>query len=421
MTPIQVIGIGLDGAAGLAPQVREVIDQAAILAGSDRHLSYFPHHPAQRWPIAGLEAQLQAHLAQAQPQRVVVLTSGDPLFFGLGRQLLQTLPAAAITFHPHVSSVQLAFSRVKLPWQEATLVSAHGRSLERLELAVKRGANPIAVLTDQVNTPAAIARFIESLALPSTYRLWICENLGDEAERIQQLSLTAAQQVAVSPLNVVILERGESSPDLAQLPILGIPDQAFLNFGDRPGLMTKREIRVQILAELALQPGQVIWDIGAGTGSVSVEVARLVPNAQIWAIEKTTAGCGLIQQNCDRFAIQNVHVVKHKAPDGLADLPDPQRVFVGGSSGQLTAILHTCAPRLQASGRIVVALATLETLAELTQWLRGQPTWRGSYQQVSLSRSAAVGPLTRWTPLNPVTLASLTRIDSPGNRGETGE
>ena len=411
MTPIQVIGIGLEGAVGLAAPLRQLIAQAAILAGSDRHLSYFPDLAVERWGLAGLERRLQAHLAQPQPGLVVVLTSGDPLFFGLGRQLLQHLPAAALTFHPHVSAIQLAFSRAKLPWQGATLVSVHGRSLTQLAPAVKRGEPLIAILTDGHNTPAAIARFLESLALPTTYQAWVGENLGSADEQVRQFSLAAmAALETVAPLNVVILQRVEQAPELAALPVLGIPDGAFVSFSDRPGLMTKREVRVQVLAELALQPHQVIWDIGAGTGSVSVEIARLVPTAHIWAIEQTTAGEALIRQNVQRFGVaSNVTVVRGPAPEILADLPAPHRIFVGGSGGHLSGILEACVRRLLPAGRLVAALATLESCGEVTQWLQQREDWQGSYQQLSVARSAAIGSLTRWTPLNPVVLAVLTR------------
>ena len=410
MTPIQVVGVGLDGAAGLSAAVLTMIQQAKILAGSDRLLAQFPDHPGARWSLTDLPARLQQHLTQVDPTPVIVLTSGDPLFFGLGRQLLQVLPTAALTFHPHVSSVQLAFSRVKLPWQSATLISAHGRSLEPLAAAAKRGASPIAVLTDPVNTPAAIARFLQSLSLPTAYDLWVCENLGGAAEQIQHFAATAVPTGEFSPLNVVILQRGKEPPLPDPLPLLGIPDAAFLSFSDRPGLMTKREVRVQILAELALQPHQVIWDIGAGTGSVSVEIARLVPTAQVWAIEKTTAGCELIRQNARRFDTSNIHVVAGLAPAALSDLPQPDRIFIGGSQGQLTEILTICSTQLSANGVITIALATLETQAELTTWQTAHPRWQVTYQQVAVARSVAVGSLTRWQPLNPVVLATVTPL-----------
>lgn len=409
MTPIQVIGVGLDGAAGLAPSVLTIIHQAHILAGSDRLLTQFPHHSAQRWSLADLPERLRQHLTQPQPGLAVVMTSGDPLFFGLGRQLLQMLPAAALTFHPHVSSVQLAFSRVKLPWQDATVISAHGRSLERLTTAVKKGASPIAVLTDPDNTPGAIARLLQSLSLPATYDLWVCENLGGPEERTRQFALADVPLSGMSPLNVVILQRADAPPELGTLPLLGIPDAAFCRFRDRPGLMTKRSVRVQILAELALQPEQIIWDIGAGTGSVSVEIARLVPTAQVWAIEKTTAGCELVRQNVARFNTPNVMVVPGQAPAALTELPRPDRIFIGGSQGSLIAILDRCCSQLRDGGVMVIALATLETQAEITQWQALHPAWTVTYQQISLTRSVAVGAFTRWEPLNPVTLAILQR------------
>ena len=414
MTPIQVIGVGLDGPAGLASATLLIIQQAQILAGSDRLLSHFSEHPGQRWSLTNLPERLRQHLSQPQPARVVVLTSGDPLLFGLGRQLLQVLPATAITFHPHVSSVQLAFSRVKLPWQDATVISAHGRSLERLATAVKKGASPIAVLTDPDNTPGAIARFLRSLGLPATYTLWICENLDGSEERVRQFTLAEAPSTGVSPLNVVILKKVDAPLELANLPLLGIPDAAFYRFRDRPGLMTKRSVRVQILAELALQPDQIIWDIGAGTGSVSIEMARLVPTAQIWAIEKTTAGCELIRQNAERFNTPNVMVVPGQAPAALTKLPPPDRIFIGGSQGQLAAILDYGCAQLRDKGVIVLALATLETQAELTQWQARQPNWDVTYQQISLTRSVPVGAFTRWEPLNPVVLATLQHFPKRG-------
>lgn len=416
MTPIQVLGVGLDGAAGLSASTLAIIQQAQILAGSDRLLAQFPDHPGQRWSLTDLPARLQQHLAQPDPAPVAVLTSGDPLFFGLGRQLLQVLPAATLTFHPHVSSVQLAFSRVKVPWQGASLISAHGRSLDQLAAAAKKGASPIAVLTDPVNTPAAIARFLQSLRLPTTYEMWVCENLGGVEERVQHFALDDPLLNDISPLNVVILQRVANPPLPDQLPLLGIPDSAFLSFGDRPGLMTKREIRIQILAELALQPQQVIWDIGAGTGSVSVEMARLLPSAQVWAIEKTAAGCELIRQNAQRFGTPNITVVSGLAPAVLAGLPQPDRIFIGGSQGQLTEILATCSAQLQDGGVIAIALATLENQAELMAWQGAHPDWQVTYQQVAVARSVAVGSLTRWQPLNPVVLATLhqsTRRQEP--------
>lgn len=415
--PIQVVGIGLGGAASLSAEVLAQVQQADLLVGSPRHLSYFPDQAGEVWVIRNfrqLAADLQARLHEVPTSRIVVLASGDPLFFGIGRVLLAALPPDQLVFHPHVSSIQLAFSRLKLPWQNATLISAHGRSAEALIQAVRRGDELIAVLTDSTYTPAAIGRLVRDLNLPQAYRLWVCENLGSDEERIGEYAPDQTPETFAA-LNVVVLQRLQPDTSLweAAVPQLGIPDSAFLSFEDRPGLMTKREVRLQILGEMALCPGQVVWDIGAGTGSVSIEMARLCPTAQIFAIEKTAMGFTLIQQNCQRFGITNVTAVHGTAPAATKHLPAPDRIFIGGSGGYLAEVLTLCLPQLRPGGQAVVALATLENQSEVLQWLQRQQTegvpWRCQWLQIQVSRSAVVGPLTRWLPQNPVILATLNR------------
>lgn len=422
MSQIHVVGIGLDGAAGLPEFIQQLVAQATLLVGSDRHLSYFPTHPTDRLVLNDLSAaisQIQHHLAlsphlpTSPPPHIVILTSGDPLFFGLGRLLLAHFPAEHLTFHPHLSSVQLAFSRLKIPWQDAQFISVHGRSLDALIQALQQGSDKLAVLTDGTNTPAAIVELVDSLNLPSRYQIWVCENLGGSDEQITEISTTDYLAPTFAPLNVVVLQRQTEvmpSPQLDQLPLMGLPDREFLSFSDRPGLMTKREVRILALGELALQPSQIVWDIGAGTGSVSVEIARLCPASQIYAIEKTTAGITLIQQNCQRLHVPNVMAIHGSAPAALNSLPPPDRIFIGGSGGNLTSILNACSDRLSTQGRIVLALATLEHLHTTLTWLTQQhPIWEYQLLQVQLSRSVAIAHLTRFTPLNPVTLVILKR------------
>lgn len=411
MTPIHVVGIGLDGAAGLVEAVRQLVESATLLVGSDRHLSYFPQHPAKRIVLGDfLQAieEIRHHLAVSQT--IVVLVSGDPLFFGLGRLLLAELPPEQLTFHPHLSSVQLAFNRVKVPWQDARIISTHGRSVDELIQALQQGVDKIAVLTDGTNSPQAIARLLLALDLPSLYSFWVCENLGGDDERIQCFSPETLSRVSFAPLNVVILirqfDRVQPELDLANLPQLGLPDGMFLSFSDRPGLMTKREIRLLVLGELALKPKQIIWDIGAGTGSVSIEIARLFPTSKVYAIEKTAAGTALITQNCDRFQVENVISIHGNAPEILSDLPNPDRIFIGGSGGNLTQILTACS-RLTPNGVLVLALATIEHLNTALNWLK-QRDWHYQILQIQISRSVPIGQLTRFAPLNPVTIVTAT-------------
>ena len=416
MTLVHVVGIGLDGAPGLTDTVRQIVEQATLLVGSDRMMSYFPNHPASRLvlkdfiqAIRDIRAQLTTDDAH---NCIVVLASGDPLFFGLGRLLLEELPSEQLIFHPHVSSVQLAFHRIKVPWQDAHAISIHGRSMESLTVALQQGVEKIAVLTDGTNSPGAIARLLMALNLSSHYEFWVCENLGGSEERVQSIPLKDVLHKTFAPLNVVVLLR-KSEPDnqpldVDSLPLLGLSDEVFLSFSDRPGLMTKREVRLLVLGELALQPGLTIWDIGAGTGSVSIEIARLSGTSQVYAVEKTAIGSTLIEQNCRRFHVNNVISMRGTAPEILQHLPAPHRVFIGGSGGNLSAILDTCSLRLLPGGIVILALATLEHLNAALDWLNNQH-WQYRLLQVQISRSVPVGELTRFTPLNPVTILTATR------------
>lgn len=414
MTPIHVVGIGLEGSASLTAAVQDLVAKADWLVGSDRHLGYFPDHPAARIRLGDLRAalaQIRQSLGQDPQPQIVILTSGDPLCFGLGRLLLMELPAEQITFHPHLSAVQLAFSRIKVPWQDAEILSAHGRSLETLIQALRRGADKIAVLTDPTNTPAAIVRSVLSLDLPCRYQVWVCENLGGPTEQVTALLPEQILDQEFAPLTVVVLLRTLAAKPPTQTPVLGLPDQAFCTFPDRPSLITKREVRVLALAELELQPHQVVWDIGAGTGSVAIEAARLVPTSQIYAVEKTAAGMALIGQNCRQLQVENLVAIQGSAPEALQKLPDPDRIFVGGSGGELLSILEAGTSRLRPGGILVIALATLEHFSSAIEWLQRHPyPWQ--VLQIQLARSVPVAALTRLTPLNPVYLIKI-QLPSP--------
>ena len=407
---IDVIGLGLAGASDLAFVPLKKIAEATVLVGGDRHLSYFPHHPAEkiRWHnwsevLGTLQQRLEAS------EKIVILASGDPLFFGIGRLLLAHFAASDLTFHPHLSCAQLMFNRLKVPWQGATFVSVHGRSLELLLAPLQKGTSPLAILTDAQHHPGAIAAFYLSLDVPTAYEFWIGENLGSpEAENIYSAApetLVKKTSQDFAPLNVLVLIRRPDAalPLPAHLPRFGIADRHFLGFGDRPGLMTKREIRIQILGQLDLQEPQVIWDIGAGTGSVAIEIARLCPTSRIYALEKTALGVALIKENSQRFGVENINIKHLEAPQGLETLPTPERIFIGGSGGNLPAILKSCHQLLAPQGKILLTLATLENLATCITILKEQG-WPYSLQQLQVSRSLPLGELTRLEPLNPVTL-----------------
>lgn len=414
---IAVVGIGLDGAEGLTLTARKIVLQATVLAGSKRHLNYFPDHLAEKIYLTNLKTGIEeiAQLALAD-HLIVILASGDPLFFGLGRLLLANFAAEQIKFYPHFSSVQLAFNRLKISWQDAQFISVHGRSTDELIKLFKQGKEKIAVLTDSNNNPAAIARIYLALDLPQDYSFYICENLGDTSEKISNFSPNQVSQLGnldgndFASLNVLILLRQTQTDNLNldNLPLIGLPDSSFLSFRDRPSLITKKEVRLAILGELSLQPKQVVWDIGAGTGSVSIEIARLCPNSQIWAIEKTTMGATLITKNCHRFKVNNVTIINDKAPKSLFNLPQPDRIFIGGSGGNLVDILDICSQKIIDDGAIVMAFATIENCHQAVSWLSNN-SWRYRLLQLQISRSIPVQHLTRLNPLNPVTIITTSK------------
>ncbi|MEO1740388.1 MAG: precorrin-6y C5,15-methyltransferase (decarboxylating) subunit CbiE [Cyanobacteria bacterium J06629_9] len=409
---IHVVGLGLEGPKSLPPEGRAAIERAQILIGAERHLSHFPTHTAERWPLGNLNtllARLQPFVTQTDGPQIVILTSGDPLFFGLGRLLLAALPAEQLVFYPNVSAVQLAFSRLQIPWQTARVVSVHGRSGDALSAALRQGESTIAVIGDPQVGPGAIAQIVRSA--PYRYRVWCCENLGGPNEVIRAFA-PSQLPATVASLHLWVLQRqAPAAPNPSSLPLLGIPDEEFNRFADRPGLMTKRAVRILALAELSLQPQQIVWDIGAGTGSVSIEAARLCPASQIYAVEKTAAGIQLIHQNSQRFKVANVIPIQGDAMTAIAPLPPPHRIFIGGNGGNLNALLATLTQRLDRDGRIVIAAATLDSQASLMNWLAENQSWQSNHLQVNVSQSTQVGPYQRLAPLNPVLLTTLWRPD----------
>ena len=361
--PIVVIGIGQDGPAGLSPEAREHVARAAVLAGGRRHLSFFPEFHGQRIEINGDIPRVVEELKRSYTRaKTVVLASGDPLFFGVGAALVAALPGEALTFHPHVSSVQLAFARIKQSWQDATVVSLHGRPLESLLPALGDAAAKIAVLTDADNHPARIATFLVEQGYGEAYELWVCEDLGGAAERVTRWTTATIHEQVFSPLNVVVLLRGSNAARPA-LPLIGIPDEAILHGGMRRGMITKCEVRLASLAALELHRGDVLWDVGAGSGSVSLEAARLAGDLTVLAIEKSPPACAQIEENIRRFAVANVRAVAGEAPDVFQQLPDPQAVFIGGSGGRLAEIVVSAVSRLPSGGRLVMNCITIENFS----------------------------------------------------------
>lgn len=400
---VYIIGIGPGGVSSLAPETRHIIDGAEILFGGKRLLDMFTSTIGQRIIIrnnlAEISEQIKANLGQ---KRMAVLASGDPGFYGIAKYLIGKLGKDIFEIIPNVSSMQLAFARIKESWDDATFLSVHSRPIEDIIKAV-RLSHKIGIFTDQENNPAAIARILLAHGIDG-YQAYVCEDLGEANERITETNLYSLSKMSFSSLNILILlKEQQRTGNEHRLP--GIPDEEFYQRRPKMGLITKLEVRAVSLAKMRLAANSVVWDIGAGSGAVSIEASLLAPNARIFAIEKNEEDIAIIEKNIAKFGASQVKVVSALAPDGLGDLPAPNAVFIGGSGGQMEGILDIACRRLKTRGCIVINATTLESMNIAIGGLQA----RGFTTEViliNIARSKDIAGLTRLEALNPVFVIS---------------
>jgi precorrin-6B C5,15-methyltransferase / cobalt-precorrin-6B C5,C15-methyltransferase len=360
---IYLVGAGIEGWEGFNQKALEVIGEAEVLIGHPRHLEIFPEFPGEKRELGDLAQMLD--FLKKTPRRTVVLGSGDPNFFGVARFLLRNLPKERIEIFPNVTSVQYAFARIKEPWDDAIFVSVHGRGLKG---AIDRivAAEKAAVLTDETNNPAAIARELLDRGADG-YEVWLCEDLGLPGEKFTKTDVRGLLELPAASLNIVIFIKAWE-PNLESYPVIGIDDEAFATVKK---LITKQEVRAVTLAKLQLQDDLVLWDIGAGSGSVAIEAGNLVANGRVFALEKNPQCLTFLRENLQKFNARNVTLVEAFAPEGLDGLPDPDRVFIGGSGGMLEEIIEAVDRRLKPEGMIVLNAVTLDTLTKAVEYLEG--------------------------------------------------
>ncbi|PZD96139.1 cobalamin biosynthesis protein CbiE [Paenibacillus sambharensis] len=395
--PVKVIGIGDDGAAGLLPQYLSWIEESSLLVGGERQLAFFPAYKGEKLVIKGGLSELAGRL-RADSRKTVVLASGDPLFYGIGGYLAKQIK---VEIYPQPSSVQLAFARMGESWQDAHIVSIHGRSMKGLAQRID-GRSKVAVLTDEENSPGSLAAYLQEFGM-TEYRAFVAENLGGAEERTGWYTLEEMKAAAFAPLNIVILKREGESPAWP----LGIPDELFVQRKPDKGLITKREIRVLSLAQLQLTSQSVVWDIGTCTGSVAIEAGRIAREGAVFAVEKNPDDLANCLTNSRRFRV-DLTAVHAKAPEGLDGFADPDAVFIGGSGGELRSLLHICCSRLRPGGRVVLNAATLENMAEAVKAMKEE----GMEVEVTLaqiSRSKPILDMTRLEGLNPVFIITAFR------------
>lgn len=392
-----MIGIGDNGAAGLLPQYIEWIEQCDLLVGGERHLAFFPNFTKEKKVIkAGINTLVNE--LHHETRKVVILVSGDPLFYGLGSVLAKKLQ---IEIYPYTSSVQLAFSKMQESWQDAYITSLHGRSIKGFAQKID-GRKKIAVLTDETNSPQAIARYLTYYGM-TEYDAFIAENLQGEDERCRFMSLEEMKLASFSPLNVVILKQRHE----IKRSTIGIPDEAFHQRKPDKGLITKKEIRVLCLQELQLQEDSIVWDIGTCTGSVAIEAAKIAREGAVYAIEKNEIDL----ENC--LLNQAKHrtdftAVLGKAPERLDEFPNPNAIFIGGNGGNMERLLRICIERLQTGGRLVMNIVTIENLAEAMGHLKNLGC-EVSVLQVQIAKSKPILHLTRFEPMNPIFIVTAQK------------
>ena len=416
MSKVYVIGIGY---RPVDKGTRELILSSDFILASSRLLDVFKRYDefeSVREKIKDINnvdetiAFIGTELSGQQPVVITLLASGDPMFCGIGRRAIMEFGRDRITIIPDLSSIQLAFSKIKMAWDDALLISLHGGpdpkkrrrlpyELNDIPLLLRRH-DKIGILTDRENNPSAIARAIlEAGAINPHYckgiKIFVCERLGYPDEKITEGTPEDIAGISFSDPNVVIALNTENSlqpdPD-----IFGLSEKEILH---SRGLITKDEIRAVALHKLRLPARGVLWDVGAGSGSISIEAAGLCPGLEIYAIEKDPEQIENIRKNKAAFCRANIKIIEGEAPDVLTALPSPDRVFIGGSSGALGKIIELVART--GAGIIVINAATIETLNKATEEL-DKAGFDVDVAQVSVSRTKNAGVGNYLSALNPI-------------------
>ncbi len=406
-TALNLIGMGEGGCSSLSSRAFNLITTSHVLAGSERLLRFFPDYHGKKIAIEGkLSLFLDDLFEESAESTVTILASGDPLFFGIGSLVTKRFGVEHVTIVPHVSSMQMAFAAVGWSWTEAYLGSYHGRDMAGLVNVIQHHAT-VGLFTDPINPPRAISlRLVEFN--DTQWDAVVCENLEGPEQRIRHFSILELSEITdISSLNVVLLKRHAPQVPKAAIPFLDEDD--FAHRSPLHGLITKREIRALSLACLGIHSKTLLWDVGAGSGSVAIEAAKIATQGKAYAVECDPEGVELCEFNIRHHHTDNVTVIKGLAPDALRDLPDPDAVFVGGSKGALQNILGLALDRLRLGGRLVVNAVTLENVNEAYQFFK-QRKLQPNIIMVNISRGKPLaGKYTRYDAMNPIHIFSIEK------------
>ena len=409
MIPVTIVGIGLSP-RDLTPGHLEAIGEAEVLVGGKRHLSYFPDVRAEKLAITRNIAEIVPFIAERMAaKKVVVLASGDPLFYGIGSVITTALGAENVRVLPNITAIGAAFARIGIPWSDARLVSLHGRRNDPALLEALACHHKIGLLTDPIHTPAWLAAFMTAHGF-TDFDMCVLEKLGAEDESVAWVPpVEAAGKVFRSP-NVVILHRRPPNRKEASPLYPGMPEAAFIH---EKGLITKPEVRAVTLSKLRLgAPGLVLWDLGAGSGSVAIEAGLFIRTGRIVAVERRAHRIAHIRANQERYGIERLEIVQATLPDGLDDLPAPDRIFIGGGGKDLGRIMETAGARLRPGGVMVVNTVLIQNIdVALTGFRRLGLATDIVQIQVSAAKKMPWGD--RLSPQNPVWIITGAASESP--------
>jgi precorrin-6Y C5,15-methyltransferase (decarboxylating) len=393
MTWLSIIGIGEDGLVGLSPAARRLVDRAEVLVGGSRHLALVGATQAEQltWK-SPLEASLQ-DISARRGRQVVVLASGDPMWFGIGATLGALFAPEEMTILPQVGAFALAAARLGWPLADVAAISIHGRPLDLLALHLAPGMRILA-LAENRQTPQAVAAYLTERGWGPS-RLVVLEHLGGAAERRIDGTAENWAHPPGADLNTIAILCAPGPNVVAWPRTAGLPDHAFVHDGQ----LTKREVRATTLAALAPLPGQLLWDVGAGCGSIGIEWMRAASGARAIAIERDAARRDYIARNAAALGVPTLRIVAGEAPAAVVDLPAPDAIFVGGGLST-PRLMDTCRPVLKPGGRLVANAVTVEGEAALFAL---HSTYGGQLSRIAVSRAEPVGGFQGWRALMPVT------------------
>jgi precorrin-6Y C5,15-methyltransferase (decarboxylating) len=408
---VKVVGMGMSP-DDLSMKARALINEADVLIGGERHLAYFRHLPAEKIPLHKNLQRVAPVIKRllGKKRRIVVIASGDPGYFGIARILINQLGKERFEIIPNITAFQAAFAAIRESWEDALLLSAHGREIPRLA-ALVREHDKIGILTDRRNSPGTIAeQALSEDPLLASVPVYVAERLGSPDEKIHHCRLKDLPGSGFASPNVMLLmpSARPQKKEARRAVSPGIPDGMFAH---RRGLITKDEVRLFTMAKLNLPRRGIVWDVGSGSGSVAVEAALIAPELTIYAVEKNLKCVRDIRTNIHRFGVGTTVIpLPGKAPEALKGLPKPQRIFIGGSGGALLPVLRSCCRALLPSGRVVMNAATLETVDIAVAFFRTRG-WSADVTLLNLSRMKRVGSHNRFEALNPVFVIAA---DKPG-------